>query len=169
LQFHLFSTTFHFHQTNFISENKIKGNLLSAQNASTPTMLKYIKTLLLKNVWMIINSPSPKYWGISPMCLYIFILVILLILIWVVTRFSMERKTISHYSCSQKILLVGEGDFSFSLCLARAFGTATNMVATSLDSRGTFWTILKFKHCICDACKFAYMIYNTFCWLIHLF
>uniref|UniRef100_A0A803M7I2 25S rRNA (uridine-N(3))-methyltransferase BMT5-like domain-containing protein n=2 Tax=Chenopodium quinoa TaxID=63459 RepID=A0A803M7I2_CHEQI len=39
-----------------------------------------------------------------------------------------------HYASSQKILLVGEGDFSFALCLARAFETAYNMVATSLDS-----------------------------------
>ncbi|ESW23381.1 hypothetical protein PHAVU_004G042200 [Phaseolus vulgaris] len=49
----------------------------------------------------------------------------------------MEKKSISHYSSSQKILLVGEGDFSFSLCLARAFGTAKNMVATTLDTRGS--------------------------------
>ncbi|XVF76983.1 hypothetical protein PTKIN_Ptkin14bG0003600 [Pterospermum kingtungense] len=40
-----------------------------------------------------------------------------------------------HYCNSQKILLVGEGDFSFSASLAVAFGSATNMVATSLDSR----------------------------------
>ncbi|GAB4845879.1 hypothetical protein Ancab_024883 [Ancistrocladus abbreviatus] len=39
------------------------------------------------------------------------------------------------YTSSQKMLLVGEGDFSFSACLAVAFGTAANMVATSLDSR----------------------------------
>ena len=45
---------------------------------------------------------------------------------------------IKHYSSSQKILLVGEGDFSFALCLARAFGSAENMVATSLDSRGIY-------------------------------
>ncbi|KAF6153862.1 hypothetical protein GIB67_001095 [Kingdonia uniflora] len=41
-----------------------------------------------------------------------------------------------HYCSSHKILLVGEGDFSFSACLAKAFGSAHNMVATSLDSLG---------------------------------
>uniref|UniRef100_A0A2N9FVR0 25S rRNA (uridine-N(3))-methyltransferase BMT5-like domain-containing protein n=1 Tax=Fagus sylvatica TaxID=28930 RepID=A0A2N9FVR0_FAGSY len=40
-----------------------------------------------------------------------------------------------HYSSKHRILLVGEGDFSFSLCLARAFGSARNMVATSLDTQ----------------------------------
>ncbi|RDX68061.1 Heavy metal-associated isoprenylated plant protein 41, partial [Mucuna pruriens] len=39
-----------------------------------------------------------------------------------------------HYSSRHRILFVGEGDFSFSLCLARAFGSAHNLVATSLDS-----------------------------------
>ncbi|KAJ7982724.1 DUF2431 domain protein [Quillaja saponaria] len=52
------------------------------------------------------------------------------------------EKRIKHYSNTQKILLVGEGDFSFSACLARAFGTAANMVATSLDSRD----ILRLKY-----------------------
>ena len=33
-----------------------------------------------------------------------------------------------HYSSKQRILLVGEVDFSFSLSLARAFGSAHNMV-----------------------------------------
>ncbi|MCL7026960.1 hypothetical protein MKW94_019721 [Papaver nudicaule] len=45
-----------------------------------------------------------------------------------------EVKWIKHYSSSHTILLVGEGDFSFSTCLARTFGSAHNMVATSLDS-----------------------------------
>ncbi|KAK9134060.1 hypothetical protein Scep_013588 [Stephania cephalantha] len=40
---------------------------------------------------------------------------------------------IKHYCSSHKILLVGEGDFSFSACLGRAFGRAVNMVATSLN------------------------------------
>lgn len=43
---------------------------------------------------------------------------------------------IKHYSSAHRILLVGEGDFSFSTCLAKAFGWATNMVATSMDSQG---------------------------------
>ncbi|KAL9664290.1 hypothetical protein QQ045_019689 [Rhodiola kirilowii] len=47
---------------------------------------------------------------------------------------AVERR-IQDYCSSQKILLVGEGDFSFSACLAKAFGSATNMVATSLDSK----------------------------------
>ncbi|KAE8679178.1 putative Late embryoproteinsis abundant hydroxyproline-rich glycoprotein family [Hibiscus syriacus] len=45
------------------------------------------------------------------------------------------ERWIRHYCSSQRMLLVGEGDFSFSACLARCFGSATNVVATSLDSR----------------------------------
>ncbi|GFP90972.1 uncharacterized protein at4g26485 [Phtheirospermum japonicum] len=45
-----------------------------------------------------------------------------------------EEKWINHYSSRHRILLVGEGDFSFALCLATAFGDASNIVATSLDS-----------------------------------
>ncbi|CAA7062626.1 unnamed protein product [Microthlaspi erraticum] len=47
-----------------------------------------------------------------------------------------ETKRLRHYSNKQKILLVGEGDFSFSLSLARAFGSATNLTATTLDTHG---------------------------------
>lgn len=50
-------------------------------------------------------------------------------------EFTLERK-IKHYSNHHKILLVGEGDFSFSKCLANAFGSASNITATSLDSQG---------------------------------
>lgn len=46
------------------------------------------------------------------------------------------EKWIKHYSSKQKILLIGEGDFSFALSLATAFGNATNIVATSIDSPG---------------------------------
>ncbi|CAL0309154.1 unnamed protein product [Lupinus luteus] len=46
-----------------------------------------------------------------------------------------SEKWKNHYSSNHKILLVGEGDFSFSLSLATAFGTAHNLVATSIDSQ----------------------------------
>ncbi|KAL6562479.1 hypothetical protein OROGR_003486 [Orobanche gracilis] len=46
-----------------------------------------------------------------------------------------EIKRITHYNSRQRILLVGEGDFSFSACLARSFVFASNMVSTSLDSK----------------------------------
>ncbi|KAK8955746.1 hypothetical protein KSP40_PGU002066 [Platanthera guangdongensis] len=45
-----------------------------------------------------------------------------------------KEKSIMHYSNAHSILLVGEGDFSFSACLARSFGSAVNMVATSRDN-----------------------------------
>ncbi|XP_062174554.1 uncharacterized protein At4g26485-like [Alnus glutinosa] len=44
------------------------------------------------------------------------------------------EKWIEHYSSSHKIL-VGEGDFSFASCLAKAFGTAANMIAISFHSK----------------------------------
>ncbi|KAJ4831403.1 hypothetical protein Tsubulata_020426, partial [Turnera subulata] len=53
-------------------------------------------------------------------------------------RATMEEKNkirIMHYTNHHKILLVGEGDFSFSASLAMDFRSANNMVATSLDSR----------------------------------
>lgn len=48
------------------------------------------------------------------------------------------HKRIMHYSICDRVLLVGEGDFSFSASLARAFGSAHNTVATSSDSRDEF-------------------------------
>jgi hypothetical protein len=47
-----------------------------------------------------------------------------------------EEKWIKHYSSTQKMLLVGDGDFSFAVCLAEAFGSATSIVASSLYSEG---------------------------------
>lgn len=55
---------------------------------------------------------------------------------------------IKHYSSGHRILLVGEGDFSFSTCLAAAFGWASNMVATSLDSQGKNGSILSLSFTI---------------------
>ncbi|CAH1424789.1 unnamed protein product [Lactuca virosa] len=45
-----------------------------------------------------------------------------------------EVKWAKHYSSNHQILLVGEGDFSFSMSLAMSFGFASNIVASSLDS-----------------------------------
>ncbi|CAH2048991.1 unnamed protein product, partial [Thlaspi arvense] len=44
------------------------------------------------------------------------------------------ERWLKHYSSRQSILLVGEGDFSFSASLAMAFGSASNIVATSLNT-----------------------------------
>lgn len=41
-----------------------------------------------------------------------------------------------HYSSHQTILLVGEGNFSFALCLAKNLKNASKIVATALDSEG---------------------------------
>ncbi|GAB4845877.1 hypothetical protein Ancab_024881 [Ancistrocladus abbreviatus] len=41
---------------------------------------------------------------------------------------------VKHYASFHQMLIVGEGDFSFALCLAKSFGYGFNICATSLDS-----------------------------------
>ena len=65
-----------------------------------------------------------------------------------------------HYSSKQRILLVGEGDLSFSLCLARAFGSARNIVATSLDTQGTL------KKTFLDILWNGFWIKSHFMWVL---
>ncbi|KAH7861038.1 hypothetical protein Vadar_020867 [Vaccinium darrowii] len=52
------------------------------------------------------------------------------------TKKKKQVRRIKHYNSAQKIMLVGEGDLSFSACLATSFGSGHNMVATSLHSEG---------------------------------
>ncbi|XP_068642459.1 uncharacterized protein At4g26485-like isoform X1 [Aristolochia californica] len=68
-----------------------------------------------------------------------------------------REQWITHYCSSQRILLVGEGDFSFSACLAECFGSARNMVATSLDSEGIemFFVVLSFLFSFFHPYKYA--------------
>lgn len=41
---------------------------------------------------------------------------------------------LGHYTNKQSLLLVGDGDFSFALSLATKFGSAINIVATTVDN-----------------------------------
>ncbi|GKV44544.1 hypothetical protein SLEP1_g51714 [Rubroshorea leprosula] len=69
-----------------------------------------------------------------------------------------EDRWIQHYCSSQKMLLVGEGDFSFSASLAKAFGSASNMIATSLDSRVDATEMA--NHSSLEGIKFDRIVYN---------
>ncbi|KAF3505659.1 hypothetical protein F2Q69_00010161 [Brassica cretica] len=61
---------------------------------------------------------------------------------------------ITHYSSNHRILLVGEGDFSFSCSLATRFRSASNICASSLDSYLTTLPFLTFSE------KFGRIIFN---------
>lgn len=75
---------------------------------------------------------------------------------------EVERR-IMHYSSNQKILLAGEGDFSFSACLATAFGSATKIFATSLDSKG-----IKNDHImVANSCSHSLFLGHN-CWSMFL-
>lgn len=52
-----------------------------------------------------------------------------------------QEKWLKYYSSFHEILLVGGGDFSFSTWLAQSFGSANNVLATSLDSYGIFFAL----------------------------
>ncbi|GJQ93023.1 retrovirus-related pol polyprotein from transposon TNT 1-94 [Tanacetum coccineum] len=98
---------------------------------------------------------------------------------------NMFTKALPEDRSSQKILLVGEGDFSFSACLARRFRNAENMVATSyldedslvqqhwtsvphLDELDSLGCLLLYevdvynmhKHLILKKMKFDVIVYN---------
>lgn len=66
-------------------------------------------------------------------------------------EYKEEEKIIQHYSSFHRILLVGDGDFSFSLCLAQFFGSASNIVASSLQLYGNFF-LLYFLSGLCLFC-----------------
>ncbi|KAK1362409.1 DUF2431 domain-containing protein [Heracleum sosnowskyi] len=73
----------------------------------------------------------------------------------------MGERRIKHYSSNHKILLVGEGDFSFSKCLASAFGTGANITATSLDTKE--WLQRKHRHAMVNVKELG----NLGCTIIH--
>lgn len=55
-------------------------------------------------------------------------------------------RRIGPYTSAQRILLVGEGDFSFSASLAVAFGaSAANITATSLNTKSTYWFYINYS------------------------
>ena len=71
-----------------------------------------------------------------------------------------KEKWLMHYSSFHQILLVGEGDFSFSLCLAQSFSSASNIVATSLNPYGLSLS----SSCISYALDSTRLLCSTLCY-----
>jgi 25S rRNA (uracil2634-N3)-methyltransferase len=56
-------------------------------------------------------------------------------------------KWLGLYSPAQTILIVSDGDFSFSLAPATVFGSGANLVTTSLDTYGLSTAIASASCC----------------------
>lgn len=74
--------------------------------------------------------------------------------------------SIGGYDKRQRILVVGDGDFSFSLSMAVAFGSAPNLFATSLDSfeflkENFMWSVYNIKELKARGCKVLHCVDAT--------
>ncbi|KAL6552199.1 hypothetical protein OROGR_008353 [Orobanche gracilis] len=52
----------------------------------------------------------------------------------ITTDAASKKEFMINYTCDDRILLVGDGDFSFGMCIAILIGDTTNITVTSLES-----------------------------------